>query len=334
MAGFTDTLIESIKQSLDWSLWLYFLAVQLIEGLLAGFIVLLFLFVGAILMLNSFTPAFFQNPMAFFLNPANLVGIIGTVCLLSTILIVVLVFVASYFTGLRFNLFNGFMKTKKIDLGKAFEATTPRAFTYFKVSVVIALVVSVALLVLAIPALSSIPALIRTLAPAPLIGLAIYALVALTLFSIALVIVSPILQLLAPTAFFEKKGAIGTIKRAIELAKANYLGNLAFVLAFIVIVVGISLILSLILQFVSVFTLIPAIVLSESGETAAGAVIGGLAVYGIVFVILFLPYLIWSTLFEIIVFRNLYYLDHSLIEPRARPKHSSAPKRRKRKKAK
>jgi hypothetical protein len=320
MPGFIDTVVESLKQSLDWPLWLYFFAVQIIEGIVSGVVVLLFLFVGAVMLLGSFSLTIFQNPAAFFSNPANLLGLFTAVGILVAILIVILTFVASYFTGIRFNLFNNFLKTKKIDLGKAFEDTTPRAFTYFKVSLLVSLIGILILLILAIPVFSSIPALLGMTSPAPLIGFILYVVVVLLLFALGVFLLSPILQLLAPAAFFERKGAVDTLKRAIELAKANYLGNLAFVLIFMVVVMGISWILSIILQFVSIFTLIPAIALSESGGTIAGAAAGGFVVYGVIYVILFVPYIIWSTVFETAAFRNLYYLDQGLLRPKAKGK--------------
>ena len=320
MAGFIDTVIDSLKQSLDLPLWLYFFAVQVMEGIVEGIVVLLFLFVGAVLLLGSFSLSFFQNPAALFSNPENLLSIVSTIAILGTIMVVVMSFVASYFTGLRFNLFNGFLKTKKIDLGKAFEETTPRAFTFFKVSLILALLVTLVLLIIAIPVLSSVPSMIGMTSPAPLVGLILYIVVALLIFSLAMFLLSPILQLLAPVAFFEKRGAIDTVKRAIELVKPNYLGNLAFVLIFFVVVVGVSWVISLILQFISLVTLFPAIALSEAGGAAAGAAVGGFMVYGIVYVILFVPYVIWSIIFETAAFRNLYYLDSSMLEPKARPK--------------
>jgi len=327
MPGFIDTVIESVKQSLDWPLWLYFFAVQIIEGIVGGVVILLFLFVGGVALLGSFSLSIFQNPDVLLSNPGNLLGVFAIIATLATILVVVLAFVSSYFTGMRFNLFNNFLKTKKIDLGKAFEDTMPRAFTYFKVSLLVAVVAILILLVLAIPALSSIPLLVGVSSPGPILGIILYVVAMLLLFCLGAFLLSPVLQLLAPTSFFEKRGAVDTIKRAIQLAKANYLGNLAFVLIFSVVVMGISWVLSIILQFVSLFTLIPAIALSESGGAMAGAAAGGFAVYGVVYVILFVPYIIWSTLFETTAFRNLYYLDYGLL------KSGPKTKRRARKKA-
>jgi len=329
MPGFIDTVIGSLKQSLDFPLWLYFLAVQIIESIVGSIVVMLFLFAGAVLLIGSIGPSIFQNPAALLSTPANMLGIFSVIGLLAAILIVILAFVTSYFTGIRFNLFNNFLKTKKIDLGKAFEETTPRAFTFFKISLILALLICLVLLVLAIQVLSSIPALIGMTSPAPLVGLILYIVVVLLIFSLAMFLLSPILQLFAPTVFFEKRGAIDTIKRAVELAKTNYLGNLAFVLIFFVIVVGVSWAISILMQLISFFTLIPAIALSKSGGPVAGAAVGGFAVYGVIYVILFVPYVIWSTVFETAAFRNLYYLDRSLLEPKAKPRAKPKAKRKK-----
>ena len=46
MTGFVDTITESFKQTLNWSMWLYFFIILFIEGVITGIIALIFVFIG------------------------------------------------------------------------------------------------------------------------------------------------------------------------------------------------------------------------------------------------------------------------------------------------
>lgn len=327
MPGFIDTVIESLKQSASLPLWLYFLAVMLLEAVVMGLVTLFFLLVGLTLLLAFFGISGFQNPAGLLSEPGTFLGIAALAGSLVAILLVVLTFVSSYFTGLRFNLFNNFMKNKKLDFGKSFEMTTPRAFTFFKATLLVGILILIAILILALPVIFSIPALVAVSSPGPVIGLVLYAVIAFLALGIVLFMLSPILNLIAPAAFFEKQGAIDTIRKAVYLARTNYLGNLAFVLVFAVITVGIGWVIGIIMQVISLFTLFPAIAISEAGGPNTALAMAGFAAYGIIYVILFVPYTVWSTVFETAAFRNLYFLDLDLLgKPKAKPRKRAGKK--------
>jgi len=201
-------------------------------------------------------------------------------------------------------LFNAFLKEKKIDLGKAFEITMPRVFTFFKMSLLVA-----ALAVLAVGALLVVPLLLIVSNPSPAMALPVvllFLIISLILM-LAMLLLMPFFALLAPVAFFEKLGAIDGLKRAFALIKTNYLGNLAFVFVYFLVMFGVSWIVNTFVQFAMVFPMVSMI--SGSPGANLAAFVGAWIVFGIIAFLIYIPYVVWTSVFETAAFRNLYFLD-------------------------
>ena len=142
MTGFVDTITESFKQTLNWSMWLYFFLVFLIEGIILGIIALVFVFIGFVSVLGPLASVGgIENLPVLFSNSAFISGSIGTIAFLFFVFVIIATFVGAVFTGMRYHLFNDFLKTDKFNLGKAFQKTKPRVFTYFLISLIIGLIV-------------------------------------------------------------------------------------------------------------------------------------------------------------------------------------------------
>lgn len=312
MPGFVDTLIASFKQTLNLQLWLYFFAIQLLEGIITGVVFLLLALIGFLALLGPIISiGGFENIELLFSDPGILTSIVSVACVLFLVFVVVTSFIVSLFTGIRFHLFNEFLRTKRLDLSSAFEKARPRFFTYFKVSLLVGVIISIALAIAFVPLLLSIP-FAGTTAPniGPLIAGAGLFIVLLLIIVIALFLLSPMLNLLAPVAFFERRNVVDSIKRAFELMKANYLGNLAYVILYSIIVMAISFVISMIVQFLQLAVMLPAMVAGSS----AGAAVGGLvALVVLVLIVLYVPFTVWSVFFDTACFRNLYFLDLALL---------------------
>ncbi len=328
MPGFVDTLIESFKQTLNLKLWLYFFAIQLLEGIMIGVIFLFLALIGFLALLGPVTSVGIGNIELLFSDPGILASVICIACVLFLVFLVVASFIGSLFTGMMFHLFNDFLRTKRLDLASAFEKARPRFFTYFKVSLLVGVIISIVLAIAFAPLLLSIPfAEAGAQNLGPLIAGAGFFVLLLLVIVIALFLLSPMLNLLAPVAFFERRGVIESIKRALELMKANYLGNLAYVILYSIIIMAISFVISTIVQFLQLAVMLPAMATGSS----AGAAIGGLiALVVLVSIVLYVPFTVWSVCFDTACFRNLYFLDHSLLGRPVR-KHRAKRSTRKRK---
>ncbi len=311
MLGFVDTLIASFKQTLNLQLWLYFFAIQLLEGIMTGVVFLLLALIGFLALLGPIISiGGFENIELLFSNPGILTGIVGVACVLFLVLVVVASFIVSLFTGIRFHLFNDFLRTKRLDLASAFEKARPRFFTYFKVSLLVGVIISIVLAIAFVPLLPILFAGTTASNIGLLIAGAGLFIVLLLIVVIALFLLSPMLSLLAPVAFFERRGVIESIKRAFELMKANYLGNLAYVILCSIIVMAISFVISMIVQFLQLAIMLPAMAVGSS----AGAAVGGLvALVVLVSIVLYVPFTVWSVCFDTACFRNLYFLDLALL---------------------
>jgi len=328
MPGFVDTVIESLKQTLNWPLLLYFFAVQLIEGVVIGVILVFFVLLGLLSLFGSLDFSSIQGIAQQFSNPALLLNLVGIIALLVVAFFLVVMYVSALFAGWRLNLFNNFLKSKRLDLGRAFAQAKPRAFTYFKIDLLVTVIILLVLFVPFFLAFLPILAYLPGSPPSTVVGQFLAGILAaflwLLLGLIALFFVSPVMFLFAPVAFFERQGAIDSIRRSIALVKTNYWGNLAFILVYFVIVFFINLIVNAILRILSIPLLVPLVMAGESGAgPAVAGMLGFMALFGVLSVIILVPYVIWVVAFQIACLRNLYFLDFSLFRGpggKARPK--------------
>jgi len=318
ITGFIDEVIESFKQTLNLRLWAYFLLLQLAEGFFGFIISMLFVLIGLIVALGSIGSMGFENIGQLLSEPSTWVNLLGWIIFLVGMLMLTLTYISAVFSGLRFNLFNDFLKTKKLSLATAFKKTTPRILTFFKVQLIVAIVIFIVLGIAMLPLIGFIQAMVASgsssAVAGPIIGTILYFVVLMLVLGIAMFLVSPVLSLLAPTAFFGEHNAMGSIKRSFALVKANYLGNLAFVLVYTVIVMALSYIISAFLSIVQLFTILPATIGMQSGNASAAAgFFGGFFVYTILSIVLLVPFGIWAACFETACFRNLYFHDLGLL---------------------
>ena len=330
MTGFIDTLSESFKQTLNWSMWLYFLLVFLIEGIILGIIALIFVFIGFFAFLGPITAVGgIENVGMLFSNPSFIANSIGTIWILFTVFIIIATFVEAIFIGMKYHLFNDFLKTGKFNLGKAFQKAKPRILTFFIISLILGLIILAVLALAFAPILFMLPGLISgTVASsnaALIIAPLLFSVLLVFLVGLVLLLISPMLNLLAPTAFFEEKGAIGTIKKSFELMKANYFGNLAYLILFFLIIFAIRMFLQVL--FLPLTILIGVI---EAGGTQ---LIGLVILLGLISFIIMFIYTVWMSVFDTVAFRNLYFFDKSLLakhttRSHTKPKHKAKPKRK------
>lgn len=317
MPGFVDTVIESLKQTLSWPLLIYFFAVQLLEAFAIGLVFVFFALIAVLSVFGLIGQTGIPQLVAFFSNPANLVGIIGLFLVVMFFFFLVAMYVSAFFTGMRFNLFNNFLKEKRLDLGRAFSQTKGRAFTYFKIDLLITIILTVLFgliwLLAFIPLLPLMLGQSSLSAVGPLVMGLILALIFMLLLFIVLLLVSPVLVLLAPVAFFEKEGVIGSIKRSIALVKVNYWGNLAFLIVYVIIITVISLVVQFILGAIRLVFFLPFALVSDPMNSALIAnLVGSIALFSIIAVIILVPFIVWSSAFQTASFRNLHALNVSL----------------------
>ncbi len=327
MTSFVDTILESFKQTLNWSMWLYFFLIFFIEGIILGIIALSFVFIGFFTLLGPITNVGgIENIAMLFSDLSFIASSIGILWFLFTVFIIIATFIVAIFTGMRYHLFNDFLKTGKFNLGKSFQKTKPRVFTYFLISIFIGLVILTVFVLAFAPVLFIIPELIGGTVAGPnvaLIAPLIFTVLLMFLIGLILLLISPMLNLLAPTVFFEEKGAIDTIKKALELMKANYWGNLAYVILYFLIIFAISMLFQLL---VLPFTILLSII-----DSSRAAAVGLLGFAGLIMFIIMVVYSIWSTVFDTACFRNLYFLDKSLLAKHV-PHHAAKTKSKSRKK--
>lgn len=334
MRGFVDTVIDSFKQTISLPLWLYFFVVQLIEILVQGLVFLLLLFSVFFVVYDSVAKVGFNNIGLIFTTPSLLAPFAWALGFLFLLFIFVMVYLSSVFVGLRFNLFNGFVKHKRFDLGRAFADTMPRVFTFFKINLVILVLLVLFLGISVLPIVNSVVAIISGLGPdqvaGQVVGIVLYFFLMLLVFGLVSFFLSPLTVLLTPVAFFENFGVVGSFKRAFSLMKSNYLGNLAFVLIYFVVLIGINMAVSFVTRFFAFFTLFPAISsLDVSQSTAAfGTVFSSVILFSFITLAVLVCYVVWAVVFETACFRNLFFLNESLLHSRKPPRRKVGSKRK------
>jgi len=329
MADFFDNVIDSFKQTLDFSLWLYFFAIYLLESVVSGLVVLVFLALGLVAALGSLNVIGIEGFIGLLSSPGQLLANPGfmafvAICIvLFALMILALLFVASFFVGIRYCLMDSFLRTKKLGLGSAFERARPRALTFFKSSIIVSLAIGIVLTIAFLPLILSIPGIAGS-GPASaglkVVALFLFAFLILIVFAIAMFLLSPFLALIAPAVFFEDKGAVVSLKRAFALAKGNYLPNLGYLIIYTIIVVGVSFVISMVAQFLGLLFMLPMAALGASGSAAGAGIISAMMFYYAVSALLLIPYSVWASSFEAASFRNLFVANLSLKKEAKGPK--------------
>jgi hypothetical protein len=288
MAGVIDSFSFILKKSLDWKLWLYLFVIS-IAGTLAIIIsFVVFLLVGLIV---------------FFILALSPVALV-LYFLLFVLFLITLFFFSSAITGISLNLTREFIETGKRDLTLAWNKTKGRIFTSVKVEVIVQFFFLLVLLILFLPfILSLINLLAGSAKPVlsrpsfflnsimSLLGSFLLSLFLCIIFSI---IVLPFSVIYSQIPFFESKGAIESIKRAIYLAKKNYLKNLFFSFLFFIFFVVV-----LIIYFVLVFAL----------EALTAKIFLLIVLFVLLRIIIEVAYTLWSTAYGFLFSTQVYLMD-------------------------
>ena len=224
MAGVIDSFSFILKKSFDLTLWFYL------------FLILILSVVGAVII---FFAGIFIGVILFLVFQLSLIGLFFYFLLFLVFLVVFLLF-GSAITGTSLNFVRDYLQTGQKDLGSAFNKAKPRIFTSFKVELIVSLFFLLVLIVFFLPFIFSLIQLINSIslqlliAPnsAEMLSLIVSLLgsflLGIGLFLIFSLVISPFSVIYKQIPFFESKGAVDSIKRAIFLAKKNYWNNLAF----------------------------------------------------------------------------------------------------------
>jgi len=326
MASFVDEAIETFKQTLNLRLFAYFLAIQLLESVAFIVITIAFALIGiaAILLyiVENFGELSAEAILAAFSSQVMLFPILAMAIPLAIIWLLVLAYIAALFSGARIIFFNNFANGEGPSLGKAFGLARKRAFTFFKleliVSIVVLAIISIILAITLLPMIGAIGSSASMAGSGSMAATAIFGVLAglllVFIFFIALFFLSPFLWLFLPVVFFEKKGVVGSISRSVELVKPKYWDNLGFIVIFIAIMFVINLIINAITRLISLAFFLPLIGAAETmtGEAALYSMLGELepmpAIMAI-FAIIYLPFTVWMNSYSTAAARNLYFLD-------------------------
>lgn len=326
MASFVDEAIETLKQTLNLRLFFYFLVMQLLEAAAELVATIFFAIIGiaAILpLIGEFSP---ENIQAVFSNQALLFPILAIAMPLAIIWLLILLYIAALFSGARINFFNNFADGKEPSIGKAFSLARKRAFTYFKLDLLVTIIIFAAIAIILAVMLLPLVGLMASNGSMTAIGVfgILGALLLLFLFCVAIFLLSPFLWLFLPVVFFEEKGVIDSINRSVDLARPKYWDNLGFIVIFIAITFVISLLVNGINRAISFAFFFPAISGAEtvSEQAVLYSTMGAMPMLSAVFIIIFLPFTVWMSSYSTAAVRNLYFLNL--------PKSKASPKKKKR----
>lgn len=314
MADFANEAIETIKQTLNLKLLLYFFAVFLLQSLAALIVAGVFILIGAAAILPYFGSFTIESFQALLSNQAAILSILSIVVPLAIVWALVELYINAFFSGLKINLFNNFANGEGLSIGSAFGPAAKRAFTYFKIQLLIGIAAAAIAAIIAamvlLPFFSLKTADFASAGPAVAIAIVLVLLLLFALM-IGLFLLSPFLWLFMPIAFFEKKGTIDSIKRSIALAKPNYWENIVFIIIFMLVTFVVSLLMSAIQRMASMAFLFPTIMLAEtsSADTMIYSMMGAMPAVMAVTILFSLPFTIWIEAYGIAALRNLYFLN-------------------------
>ncbi|MFH1545404.1 MAG: hypothetical protein ABIE23_04960 [archaeon] len=325
MGYFLDSTIELLKKSVNLTLWGYYLLIGLIIAVLA-IISLIVIAIPAIITIIYL--------------PFDLTAII-IYAVLGVIAVLVLVFLGALGGGIYINFAREYLEKGSTDLGLAWNRTIPRAFTAFKVQLILSIVVLTAMILWMIPLILSfmsfieqnqnaiifsaanelfgdffstssftqifLPFLITSLLWV-LLGFLIYFLISLAL--------RPMLVLLETIPYFEKIGAIDCFKRAYFLGRKNYSNNYFFIIWWVLLTFAVSIPYIIIISVLSAF---------ETLGTQTTVLIGFFIIAIILRVIIQVIYGLWSTAFSSFVSVTIYKFDAVTPTPSPQKRKTSSP---------
>ncbi|MDD5148558.1 MAG: hypothetical protein PHH08_03785 [Candidatus ainarchaeum sp.] len=274
MGAYIDGVIDSFRHSFNTGYLGYVLLVSLVSAL-AIFVLLgifgLIAVAAASSILGADLFALFSQAIAsgsnasavqaFLLgrlsDPAVFAGLAAATGILLAVFAVVSVLVQAFFEGIFYSIARQFMNKGAGDFGKAVSLSRKRLFDLFKARLAVGIFVLILALVIFSPALAMLPQAIAqagnfSAAAAANPGIASEMPPALEafmnlfnalqmVFSIVLFLLSPFLVVIGPIVVFEEKGAVDSIKRAVEITKGKLLSSLGFelLLALLSVVAGI-----------------------------------------------------------------------------------------------
>ena len=292
MAGLVDAFSLIAKKSLEWKLWVYLFAVAL-AGILAFFVSLM------VVLLAGLVVFFALN-----LSPVALL-----IYFILFVLFVLLMFaVGSAMTGTSLNLTREFLEKGKLDFNSAWNKTQPRIFTAVKVELIVFVFFSVIFLIVFFPFISSLINFFNSFSLAqlallsspqqllklllPLVGSLLFGIL---LFLLVSIIVLPFSVIYRQIPFFESESSVDSIKRAIFLAKKNYLKNFAFYLIMFFFLFAVSLVYSLVLVLLSL--------------PLATGILWLIIIFTLFRIILQIVFSVWATAFSYLFEVKIYELN-------------------------
>lgn len=333
LLDYLDGVFDAFRQSLSLRLLLYFLALFLAQGLVVGIFGFALAVAGILIFLGMIGNLTVQNLVLVISSTEMLLASMLLFFTVSTIFVLVVLFISGIFEGIRFNLVDAFARTGKISMRDSFKKTRPRLFTYFFSNLVVIIFLVLVLFLLMSPFLSLVPGIFSSFFTRvllgnpeilagilPVLGNALtLGLLGGILFLAFLFLISPFTMLLNPVVFFEKKGFLDSVRAAVHLAKENYLANIAFFVMHIVILLGAYAFSQSIGQFFGALILGPPLISMLtallSGEAAMmeamfSSVSFFLSVqaFRLVYMLVFVPFMLWSPVFQKAAARMLFAL--------------------------
>jgi hypothetical protein len=238
MGTYTDGIVESLKNSLNPKLLLYFLIAMVLFTVIS--IVALVLFgVPLLFIIMRYVTT---NPLWFLYEWPTLLLILS---LFVGGFIIASMILEAYFYGVYMKMAKRFWETQGFNLTESLKVPLGRVSVLFRANVVIGFLFLIFFLLLMLPALVSIMDLISAYlnlgigapfaqAESTIITVIINILLASIILLLTMLLLMPALWLVIPVALFEKLGAFDTIKRALELVKGGrYLSSLGYAVMFL-----------------------------------------------------------------------------------------------------
>jgi len=287
------TIKEAVRASINPRLWFYYLiisvlgylAIQIVFSLTVG------VAIGALVGLVTFQSLQgFQQIMS---SPWQLIALLGVA---SLVYILFAALIGTVLQGLEFNGAKLFLSgTIGITglLKDSWQKTRPRIVTAFLLSLLVGMISLTVVGLLFVPAIVS--GISASSGEFSSIGKTVFWLAAaIIVFLLLAILTAPVLALLSPIVFFERLGAIQTIKLAFLFGTKKYLRNLAFMLVFWLVVVMAVIVFLILLAFAILSFLIPVI----------GLVIG--IVLAIIAVLYLIAVFFWLLAFQVIAMVKYY----------------------------
>jgi hypothetical protein len=311
-----DLVVDSLKKSINLTLWGYVFVIGLATAIISIVLFLLGLVIGV---------------CGFYLFGNSLPSLI-LLFLLCLVFFVAFFFLTIICSALSLWVTRDFLHGKKILLIGSLKKVWSRIFSLFFAQTIVStffcFLLFVAVLIALLPIILAIPNLkpgfftdpiqsstfvANTLFPAFLL-----ALVLLFVFLLICLLSSPIVFLIEPIVLFESIGAIDGVKKAIAVAKKNYWHNLAVIVFYFIFVIALALVFST-PDFATR-------VIYESIQNSSSALLVGI-IFGLLSFVIWVFSMILTNSFALVLFVKYYSANAHVVEKQ--PSLSVEPSQRK-----